>query len=76
MAATTERGITTCWQNNGYHVYGAGPCLDRIDYAINYREDYDYNMSIGNIRWRDWPPKRPADWVNPKNDTPIGASHE
>lgn len=70
MATTTVRDITTCWQNNGFHVGGAGPCFDRMEWAINYRESCDYAESIGDKWWRypsNWPPVAPPNWVNPKN---------
>jgi hypothetical protein len=35
------RGITRCWQNNGYHVYMAGPCFDTLDEAVGYRDRLD-----------------------------------
>lgn len=31
------RGISRCWQNQGFHVYGAGPCFDKITQAQSYR---------------------------------------
>ena len=34
-------GLTTCWQNLGWHVYGAGPCFDTKDQTIAYRNSLD-----------------------------------
>ena len=44
MSTDTEldmRGISRCWQNRGWHVYGAGPCFDTHEQAIQYREAHD-----------------------------------
>lgn len=35
------RGISRCWQNNGWHVYSAGPCMDTYEAAIRYRTHLD-----------------------------------
>jgi hypothetical protein len=42
------RGITSCWQNLGYHVYMAGPCFDTREQARVYRDGLDRD----GIRWR------------------------
>lgn len=68
MSTTTERGVSRCWQNNGYHVYGAGPCLDSMEEAIDYRERLDYAGTKWVSQNGRWPPKPPADWVNPENE--------
>lgn len=39
--AVDTRGLSRCWQNQGWHVYGAGPCFDAREAALRYREDYD-----------------------------------
>lgn len=39
--AEALRGISRCWQNNGYHVYGAGPCCETLAHAQAYRDAYD-----------------------------------
>ena len=49
--STTERdmrGITRCWQHNGWHVYMAGPCFDTYEQAIAYRNSLDAE----GITWR------------------------
>lgn len=82
MADTTERGVSRCWQNNGYHVYGAGPCLDTMEQAIAYREGLDYEdqtlarWESNDRRIRYLPPLTPpAGWVNP-NNLPNGDAQE
>lgn len=45
------RGITRCWQNQGYHVYMAGPCFDTLEQAIRYRESLDSE----GVSWRPQP---------------------
>ena len=46
-----QRGLTTCWQNLGWHVYGAGPCFDTKDQAIVYRNSLDAE----GVMWRSQP---------------------
>lgn len=65
---TDVRGITTCWQYMGFHVYGAGPCFDTKEQATLYRNTLDYNQ-------KTWHPQDgprllspPAGWVNPLNE--------
>ena len=45
---TTEaidmRGISRCWQNNGWHYAGAGPCFDTYEQVSKYRIEYDAAM--------------------------------
>ena len=36
-----QRGLTTCWQNLGWHVYSAGPCFETKGQAIAYRNSLD-----------------------------------
>lgn len=43
-----ERSITRCWQDNGFHVYGAGPCFDNIEQARSYRGRLDAE----GVTWR------------------------
>lgn len=53
------RGLSSCWQNNGFHVYSAGPCLDSYEQALDYRSRLDY----AGVTWwpqdRRWPPAPP-----------------
>lgn len=35
------RALSRCWQNNGWHVYMAGPCFDTHAQAIKYRDYLD-----------------------------------
>lgn len=42
------RGITNCWRYNGWHVYGAGPCFDTYEAAVNYRASLDAD----GVTWR------------------------
>lgn len=30
--------VSRCWQNNGYHALGAGPCFDTAEQAVYYRD--------------------------------------
>jgi hypothetical protein len=46
------RGISKCWQNFGFHVYGAGPCFDTHEQAIAYRDAYDRDPGGTERRWR------------------------
>ena len=46
-----QRGLTTCWQNQGWHVYAAGPCFDTKDQAIAYRNSLDRE----GVTWRVQP---------------------
>lgn len=41
VKAERRRGLSRCWQNCGWHVYGAGPCFDTEDAAIDYRDSLD-----------------------------------
>ena len=41
VAAERRRGLSRCWQNNGWHVYGAGPCFDTEEEAVRYRDSLD-----------------------------------
>lgn len=43
------RGISRCWQNQGFHVYGAGPCFDTHEQAIRYRDGLDRD----GVTWRN-----------------------
>ena len=43
-----ERGITRCWQRQGFHVYMAGPCFDTLKQARAYRDSLDAE----GITWR------------------------
>ncbi len=45
------RGLTRCWQHNGWHVYKAGPCFDRYEQAIAYRDSLDAE----GVTWRPQP---------------------
>lgn len=36
-----NRGLSRCWQNQGWHVYMAGPCFDTKDEAVRYRDYLD-----------------------------------
>jgi hypothetical protein len=47
LRAERGRGISRCWQNRGYHVYGAGPCFDTMDQAVAYRDWYDREEAAG-----------------------------
>lgn len=40
-ATRDMRDISRCWQNNGYHAHGAGPCFDTYEAVIKYRDEYD-----------------------------------
>jgi hypothetical protein len=48
--AEALRGISRCWQNNGYHVYGAGPCLDSLGQAQAYRAEFDRRADLERAR--------------------------
>lgn len=41
-------GISRCWQNQGFHVYKAGPCFDTLEQAIAYKESLDAE----GVTWR------------------------
>lgn len=45
------RGISRCWQNDGWHVYKAGPCFDKYEQAIAYRASLDAE----GVTWRMQP---------------------
>lgn len=49
--AEIHRGITKCWQNQGWHVYGAGPCFDTLEQAVGYRDGLDR----AGVTWRPQP---------------------
>lgn len=42
------RSLSKCWQNDGWHVYGAGPCFEKYEQAIAYRDGLDRE----GITWR------------------------
>jgi hypothetical protein len=50
-ATALPDGISRCWQNNGFHVYMAGPCFDALDQAITYKASLDRE----GIRWKRQP---------------------
>jgi hypothetical protein len=65
MRQTKERGITSCWQG-GFHAYDAGPCLESIVYAVDYRNRLDF---AGVTWWSqdlEWPPRPPEGWEEKK----------
>ncbi len=35
------RAISRCWQNAGWHAHAAGPCFDKYEQAVTYRDLYD-----------------------------------
>jgi len=47
------RGISACWHNapNGWHAYGAGPCFDTYEQAVDYRNSLDAE----GVTWRRQP---------------------
>lgn len=45
------KGITRCWQNFGFHVYGAGPCCDTLEQAERYKASLDAE----GVTWRRQP---------------------
>lgn len=45
--------LTRCWQYNGWHVYGAGPCFDTKEQA----EEYKAVLDAAGVTW--WPQDRP-----------------
>lgn len=38
---TLPENISQCWQMNGYHVYKAGPCFEKLVYALTYKAQLD-----------------------------------
>ena len=46
-----SRGITTCAQHQGYHVYLAGPCFRTLDDARAYRLELDAE----GVKWKPQP---------------------
>lgn len=40
--------ISRCWQNDGFHVYGAGPCFDTLHQAQLYKSGLDEQ----GVTWR------------------------
>lgn len=40
-------GISRCWQG-GYHVYMAGPCFNKLEQALAYKESLDKE----GVKWR------------------------
>ena len=47
--------LSRCWQNNGWHAHGAGPCFDTREQAIRYRDAYDVAYTA-LMKWRkDFP---------------------
>jgi len=42
-----EEGISRCCFYGGYHVYGAGPCFDRIELARLWKAKLDRN----GVKW-------------------------
>lgn len=67
MSVTAERGISHCWQNNGFDVYSAGPCFNSIEEAVDYRERLDYAGTTWVSQDDPMPRTPPAGWINPKN---------
>lgn len=51
MSDTKERAITRCSRNFGFHAYYAGPCFDKIEEAIAYRDKLDADEK----RWPQYP---------------------
>jgi hypothetical protein len=49
--ARDTRALSRCWQNQGWHVYSAGPCFDEYENAIKYR---DY-LDAKGITWEQQP---------------------
>lgn len=47
-AVRDMRGIDRCSRYLGWHVYGAGPCFDRYEQALRYREELDRE----GIKWK------------------------
>lgn len=57
MSTETERdlrGISRCWQNNGWHYAGAGPCFDTYEQVSKYRDEYDKAYEAQR-KWRENP---------------------
>ena len=42
--------ISKCWQNNGYHAHGAGPCFDTLEAALLYRDEYQKDQKVSLCR--------------------------
>lgn len=51
------RDISTCWQNFGWHAYGAGPCFDTYEQAIAYRDKLDEHGITWKSQDAPWPVK-------------------
>ena len=64
-AADESRGLTRCWQYQGWHVYAAGPCFDTRDEAVAYRDALDAR----GLTW--WPQDKPLPTIQSATAYPL-----